>query len=412
MTGVLLNINSFIWSTGLVSIIILTGIIFTIRLKGAQFRLFRDLAALLKNRHLSAGRSNFKTVSLALGTSMGTGNIVGVASALSIGGPGAIFWMWISAFLGMAVVYAENRLSSIYSRKNEKGPMAYIKNGLKAPWLASFFAAACIGAAFGMGGMVQVNSVVGSIGSMPQHKYYIAIAAFILIYLVISGGAERIGSAAILLLPAVTIFYTVCCIAVILLFRQKLPEAIGSVFHEAFSFRGAAGGLTGYAVTAGVKRGIFSNEAGLGSSPLVHSSAANFAPGVQETFAMFEVFVDTILCCTLTAAAILCASPDGSADGAFTSLFGDLTSFIMTLMLMIFSFCTIIGWYYCGETSFLFLSKKSGSQIFPVIFAAAAASGAVFSSEPVWLISDIFNGLMALPNLTALLLLRKEIRKE
>lgn len=268
MTGVLLNFNSFIWSTGLVSIIILTGIIFTIRLKGAQFRLFRDLAALLKNRHLSAGRSNFKTVSLALGTSMGTGNIVGVASALSIGGPGAIFWMWISAFLGMAVVYAENRLSSIYSRKNEKGPMAYIKNGLKAPWLASFFAAACIGAAFGMGGMVQVNSAVGSIGSLPQHKYYIAITAFILIYLVVSGGAERIGSAAMLLLPAVTIFYTVCCIAVILLFRQKLPEAIGSVFHEAFSFRGAAGGLTGYAVTAGVKEGYSQTKPVSGALPL------------------------------------------------------------------------------------------------------------------------------------------------
>jgi len=407
------KINAQIWGAGLVTMILLTGLIYTIQLKAVQLHMLPDIISWISSRPKAKRSAQLRTVSMALGTSMGTGNIVGVASALALGGAGSVFWMWVSAFLGMAVVYAENGLSAIFSSDEAKGPMGYIKNGLGCPVMAGFFAFMCIGAAFGMGGMAQVNSVTAATGQQPcQTQFLIAAVSFILIYSVISGGAGRIGSAAKVLLPAVSVLYTLCCLAVLLRFREKLPDITASVFRDAFSFRSAASGAAGHALSVGIRRGIFSNEAGLGSSPLIHSSAEDQDSAIQSCFAMLEVFIDTIFCCTLTALTILCASADGTAAGAVSSILGKYTGGAMTLILAVFSFCTIIGWYYCGETAFLYIAKKDKSRLFPAVFATVVSLGAVLSSDIVWVLSDIFNGLMAFPNIAALLLLRKNVRKE
>ncbi|HRR77316.1 MAG TPA: amino acid carrier protein [Ruminococcus sp.] len=407
------KINAQVWGAGLVSLILLTGLMYTIKLKAVQLHMLPDIISWIKSRPKEKRAAQLRTVSMALGTSMGTGNIIGVASALSLGGAGAVFWMWVSAFLGMAVVYAENKLSSVFSSVDAKGPLGYIKNGLGCPVIALFFAVMCIGAAFSMGGMVQVNSVTSAAGQQSGRiRLIIAALSFILIFSVISGGAGRIGSAAKALLPAAAAVYTLCCLAVLFMFREKLPEVTASVFKEAFSFRSAAGGAAGHALSVGIRRGIFSNEAGLGSSPLIHSSAEEQDTSIQSCFAMLEVFIDTIFCCTLTSLTILCSSPDGTAAGAFKLILGKYTGSTMTVILAVFSFCTVIGWYYCGETAFLYITKKDKSRLFPVVFAGIVSVGAVMSADTVWVLSDIFNGLMAFPNIAALLLLRKNVRKE
>lgn len=412
------KISSCVWGGGLIFLLLFTGIIYTIKLGFIQFRM---LPYLIKNPHRkksgSNGISQFKTVCMSLGTAMGTGNITGVAAAVSIGGAGAVFWMWISAFLGMALVYAENSLSVIYSDKEERGPMAYLGKSLGSRLLASAFAVMCIAACFGMGGMVQVSSFIDSLGRCVNvNRYIAAAAAFLLIYLVISGGAGRIGAAAQTLLPIASVMYAAASVAVLIKFGERIPHVFQDIITQAFGIRQAAGGAAGYtvskAVSVGIRRGIFSNEAGLGSSPILHSAAESDSPQLQGMWSMFEVFFDTIVCCSLTAFVILCAAPELSLETAFGTVLGKGTPLFLSAEMAVFAFCTIIGWYFCGETAYRYISGKTTCKGLCIVFAAASSLGAVLQLKTIWTLSDIFNGLMALPNLLGLLLLIKKVKKE
>lgn len=402
------KINGFVWGSGLIFLLLTVGIIYTVRLKFIQFRLPK---LLLKNGNSrNSGLSQFKTICMSLGTTMGTGNITGAASALMIGGPGSVFWMWISAFLGMAIVYAENILSAKYSDEKLKGPMAYLTKGLNAPFLAALFAVFCVLASFGMGGMVQVSTFAVSLEECTAfNKPLAAVICFLLIWLMIRGGAKTIGSAAQFLLPLASAAYLIVCCIVLFTFKDRIPEVFCKIFSDAFSFRSASGGFFGYAVSAGLRRGIFSNEAGLGSSPILHSAAGETSQDTQGAWSMFEVFFDTILCCTLTAVTVMCGSENYSITESIASAIGGYNKIFIAAELGIFAFCTVIGWYYCGLTAFHHLSGGRFTGIFCVAYAAAASTGILFSASSVWTISDIFNGLMAFPNLLALLLLMKNV---
>lgn len=396
------KINNLVWGNGLVFLLLTVGIIFTVKLRFIQFNLPRFLFSGKKSRN--SGLSQLKTVCMSLGTTMGTGNITGTATALAMGGAGAVFWLWVSAFLGMATVYAENVLSAKYSDDCAKGTMAYLSYGLGTKWLAYIFAIFCVLASFGMGGMVQVNTFAESLPINPLITFAVTFAV---IYLITSGGAERIGTSAQYLLPVASVAYAVGCIAVLVVFRHNIPHVFADIFNKAFDFRSVSGGFVGYAVSVGIRRGIFSNEAGLGSSPILHSSAGNTEPHSQGMWSMFEVFFDTILCCTLTAVTLMSAGSISVTD-TFSTVMGGFSQPFVSAELCIFALCTVIGWYYCGETAFRYITGKE-NKIFCFVFALVSSSGALFSAQSVWTLSDIFNGLMAFPNLIALLFLIKNV---
>lgn len=406
---ILEKINNLVWGNGLIFLLLFTGAMITYKLKFIQFRM--PFLIFRSRNSENSGLSQFKTVCMSLGTAMGTGNIVGTASALAMGGAGAVFWMWISAFFGMALVYAENVLSAKYSDEALKGPMAYLTKGLGCPVLAWIFALFCVMASLGMGSMVQISTFADSLQDCTDFSRPLAaVIIFAVVFLTVRGGSQRIGTAAQFLLPAASAAYTLVCIAVIIIHGEKLPDIFGDIFAEAFGLREAAGGISGYALSVGIRRGIFSNEAGLGSSPILHSAAENTSPETQGAWSMFEVFFDTIFCCTLTAMAILCGSDCFSVSEAVSSVLGGFSPVFITAELGIFSFCTVIGWFYCGITSFSHISKGKYIGIFTAVYALSAACGAVFSPEAVWLLSDIFNGLMAFPNLLGLFLLMNRIK--
>lgn len=409
------KINAMIWGTPLITLILASGIIYTVKLGFIQLRIIPFFAKHAKG-HMSGPQ--FRTVCMSLGAAMGTGNITGVASALSIGGAGSVFWMWVSAFLGMSTVYAENSLSAQYSDNKAVGPMAYIKRGLGSEKLALFYAFCCVLACFGMGGMVQVNTASESIAvCFNVSPFILAAVTFIIIYFTVSGGAARIASAAQLLLPVSTAVYAVLCIWVIYKYNTRLPYIFQQIIREAFGIKQAAGGFSGFtiskAVSAGIRRGVFSNEAGLGSSAILHSSAqSRSCAELQGMSSMLEVFIDTIVCCTLTALVILCASDDGTVRSALMHITGTKTDFYLAVIMTVFALCTVIGWYYCGETAFRYIFRHTDVKIFAFAFSLAASFGALFKAEKIWTISDIFNGLMAFPNIIAVLFLVKKVKKE
>ena len=410
------KINGFIWGYGLIFLLLATGIAYTFKLRFIQFRLFSFLFSSTRKNE-NKGLSQFKTVCMSLGTAMGTGNITGVASAVAIGGAGAVFWLWVSAFFGMALVYAENSLSVMYSNGISRGPMAYLEKGLGNRVSACIFATFCILASFGMGGAVQINTFAESLYMCTDiNKYIPAVIIFIILFFTIKGGAERIGSLSQILLPTASIAYIVLSVAVIYRFRGNIPEVFRNIFAEAFGTRQISGGIFGFtvseALSAGIRRGIFSNEAGLGSSPILHSSAESDSPHLQGMWSMFEVFFDTFVCCTLTALVILCSAPDFSVNTAFSSVTGNKSGIFLTAETAVFSFCTVIGWYYCGETAFIYIFGEKYKKIMCIVFAVISASGALLKLETVWTLSDIFNGLMAFPNLLGLILLMNKVKKE
>ncbi len=413
------RINSFVWGNGLVLLLLFTGILYTLKLRFIQFRAipFVLRSAFSENKNSNRGLSQWKTVCMSLGTAMGTGNITGVAAALAIGGPGSIFWMWVSAFLGMALVYSENSLSVKYSTADCKGPMAYISKGLGSPVLAVCFAVFCVLASLGMGSMVQVSAVAQSIRQyINVNPYILAVIVFAAVFTVVSGGADRIGTAAQYMLPAASVAYAVACIWIISTHIDSVPAAFMKIFSGAFGVRQAVGGISGALISkslsVGIRRGIFSNEAGLGSSPLLHSSAESDCERLQGMWAMFEVFFDTMVCCTLSAVTFICASSEFSVSETFSTLPLGIGKPFIAAELTVFAFCTIIGWYYCGESAFSYILPNTGTMIFCLIYAFSASLGAVCKAEAVWTLSDIFNGLMAFPNLAALLLMIKKVKRE
>ena len=407
--SILETIRGYVWGTGLILLLLTAGTICSIRLGFPQLKLWQ----FLKNRRnqRNAGISQAKTVCLSLGAAMGTGNITGAAAAVAAGGAGAVFWMWVSAFLGMALVYAENALAVTYGSRTAPGAVGYLSRGIGSKLLAGMFALCCTLASLGMGGMVQVNSFTQSLTDCTGiSRYLVALILLPLIFIVVKGGAERIGTAAQVLLPIASVMFAAAAFAVLIAHANRLPSAILSIFSEALGFRQAVGGSLGYVISVGVRRGIFSNEAGLGSSPLLHSAAGSDDPHAQGMWSIFEVLADTV-CCTLTALCVICAAGDGLPLTAFKTVLHSHAGGFLAAELGIFAFCTIIGWYYCGERAFLYLTGKRRKNWFPLIYSVTAAAGAVFTLESVWTVADIFNGLMALPNLVGVIILVRRLKR-
>lgn len=408
------KLNSFIWGTGLITLILLTGAIFTVKTKFVQLRMFPFIFH--KLRQSKSKRSQFRVFCMSLGTAMGTGNITGVASAIKLGGAGAIFWMWISAFTGMSIVYAENNLSAKYSRKGIFGPMAYIQFGVRSRPLSLLFGLFCILSSLGMGGMVQINEMTNNIekcASIPSP--FIFVGLFMVIYITIRGGSSTISCVAQILLPLSTIIYSLLCIIVIISSDISINDLLNRIFTEAFGIKQVLGGVSGYSlsrtVSVGIRRGIFSNEAGLGSSPILHISPENYGSAeTQGVCSMFEVFIDTFLCCTLTAVTLLCTGSQ-TVNQSFSYLIGGYADIILAVLMSVFAFCTVIGWSYCGQIAFKYVFNRN-SLIFCFIYSVVSSMGTLIKNDEIWTLSDIFNGLMAFINIFALLFLIKDIKKE
>lgn len=436
VAGINKIVNDFVWGPGMLLFLVLTGVYFTIGTGFFQIRRFKlwfgeTFIAIFRNKAVTQNKdpnaiSQFQALSTALAGTIGTGNIVGVATALTAGGPGAIFWMWISSFFGMMTNYAENVLGIRYRYKNEKGawiggPMVYLERGLGCKGLAVLFACLCVLASLGMGNMTQANSIAGALkGSLNLSPLVTGVIVAILVSLVILGGIKRIGKVAERFVPFMAVFYILGGIALIILHRENVPDAFRLIFSEAFDFRCVGGGIGGYimsnAVRYGIARGVFTNEAGLGTSCIVHSASNVTDPAKQGMWGMFEVFFDTIIMCTITAVAMLSSGVVGcGADGvelamaAFETGFGEVGKSFITIAILFFAFATMLGWSYYGERAVEYLFGSKHLIVYRVVFILAIILGCVAKLELVWDISDTFNGLMAIPNLVGLIFLSGDV---
>lgn len=431
-------VNSFAWGPIMLVLLVGTGVYITIRTRCLQVRKFgfimkNTIGSLFrkKDKDHGANLSPFQAVSTALAGTVGTGNIAGVTGAIFVGGPGAVFWMWVSAFFGMCTKYAEIALAVRYREKDEKGayhggPMYYIQNGLgkKWKWLAVIFAILGGLACFGIGNISQSSEISGALKGLFGMKPLVSgILLAVIVGIVVLGGVKRIGQVASYLVPFMSIFYILCGIAVIVLRVGDIPSVFGSIFKEAFSFKSIGGGIFGYvimnAMRQGFARGVFSNEAGLGSAPIAHAASSTDEPVEQAMWGVFEVFVDTIVICTITALTVLLsgvlntdgglnafASKGAAAVAAFNTILpGTIGGTIIQISLLFFALSTILGWSYYGQSCWAYLThnNKVVDYIFKVAFILVCIVGATGSGTLMWDISDTLNGLMALPNLIALL---------
>ena len=424
-------VNRIVWGKYTLIMLLGIGIFFTVKLRFFPIVHFgtwwkHTAMSFLKAKGSSTNEkiSPFRAVATALAGSIGTGNIVGVANAIALGGAGAIFWMWTAAFFGMSTVLAENVLGMKYRvKRNGKyvgGPMYYIERGMKCKWLAVIFAVFCTLAAFGMGNMTQANSVSGALENFGISPKISGIILAVLVGVIIFGGIDRISGLTEKLVPFMAVIYTVVVLIVICVNFKEIPTAFGEIFTQAFDLRAAAGGFMGYgmsrAVKYGISRGVFSNEAGLGSSPIVHSAADSDGAYQQGMWGIFQVFVDTIVMCTLMALCILTTNADKTElDGiklstySFESVLGIAGNIFISLSIVMFAFATLISWSYYGEKSFEYLTNGRYIKVYRVIYAIVVYAGCVTGITLVWEISDTFNGLMAIPNIIALVFLSKQV---
>lgn len=420
-------VDSVLWGPPLILLLVGTGIFLTIRLKLLQvLRLPLALRLIFKAKNQGKGDvSSFKALCVALAATVGTGNIVGVATAVKVGGPGAIFWMWIAAFFGMATKYAEGLLAVKYRSVDANGeiaggPMFYIRNGLGEKWkpLAVFFAIACILVAFlGIGTFPQVNAIVDSMAitfAFPRVATDVILTVFIAAVTI--GGLQSISKVASKLIPFMALFYIAISLGLIVLFIDRLPSAITLILDGAFTGTAAAGGFAGstimIAMQNGIARGVFSNESGLGSAPIAAAAAKTKWPAEQGLISMTGTFIDTIIICTMTGLALVLTGVwQGDAAGAamttaaFASTYGSVGSQLLTISLILFAFTTILGWNYYGERAVIYLTGTKGVLPYRLIFIVLIASGAFLKLEAIWVLADIVNGLMAIPNLIALIAL-------
>ena len=441
-------VNNFIWGVPAMVCIFGVGLYLSIRTNFLQIRKFpyaikTTLGRIFRKRDASDGAiTPFQAVCTALAATVGTGNIAGVAGAIAIGGPGAIFWMWVSALFGMCTKYAEVTLAVHYREINANGelvggPMYYIKNGLskKWHWLAYLFAAFGVLTVFGTGNATQVNTITTAINSallnynvisesaVSTSNLIIGIIIAILIAMILLGGIKRIGHVTEKLVPFMALLYILLGLGVILLNIQNVPAVFASIFRGAFQPRAVTGGIVLSMFTSlkkGVSRGIFSNEAGLGTGSIAHACADTKKPVKQGMFGIFEVFTDTIVICTLTALVILCsgvAVDYGKAAGAeltilgFTSTYGSWVSIFTAVAMCCFTFSTAVGWGLYGARCIEFLFSEKVIKPFMVIYSLVAILGATANLGLMWSIAETFNGLMAIPNLIALFLLSGTVVK-
>ena len=441
-------VNNFIWGVPAMVCIFGVGLYLSIRTNFLQIRKFpyaikTTLGRIFRKRDASDGAiTPFQAVCTALAATVGTGNIAGVAATIAIGGPGAIFWMWVSALFGMCTKYAEVTLAVHYREINANGelvggPMYYIKNGLskKWHWLAYLFAAFGVLTVFGTGNATQVNTITTAINSallnynvisesaVSTSNLIIGIIIAILIAMILLGGIKRIGHVTEKLVPFMALLYILLGLGVILLNIQNVPAVFASIFRGAFQPRAVTGGIVLSMFTSlkkGVSRGIFSNEAGLGTGSIAHACADTKKPVKQGMFGIFEVFTDTIVICTLTALVILCsgvAVDYGKAAGAeltilgFTSTYGSWVSIFTAIAMCCFAFSTAVGWGLYGARCIEFLFSEKVIKPFMVIYSLVAILGATANLGLMWSIAETFNGLMAIPNLIALFLLSGTVVK-
>lgn len=429
------KVNGIVWGVPMLVLILFAGIFFSVKTNFFQvvkvkLWLNSTLFAIFKDKRVTKSKdeksiSQFQALSTALAGTIGTGNIVGVSTAIVMGGPGAVFWMWISAFFGMMTNYAENVLGIHYRYKNEKGdwiggPMVYLERGLGKKWLAVMFSIFCVLASFGIGNMTQANGIASAINStfnIPTFVVGVVLATFVA--LVIVGGIKRIGRVTEKIVPFMALFYILGGIILIAINMRNVPAAFGTIFSNAFSFKSVSGGVGGYiimnAIRFGVARGVFSNEAGLGSSVMVHSASNVKEPVEQGMWGVFEVFADTMVVCTITA---LCILTTGALDTGKVGIqlameaFNNLGTFggtFVSIAIVFFAFSTILGWSYYGERGLEYLVGIKYLPIYKVVFILMVVVGCTAELTLVWNISDTFNGLMAIPNLIGILFLSNKV---
>ncbi len=433
--------NDFVWGPIMLALLVGTGVFLTFRTGWVQVRRFgyimrNTVGSLFRKKGQTDHGSNlspFQAVTTALAGTVGTGNIAGVTGAIFIGGPGAVFWMWVSAFFGMCTKYAEIALALKFRDTgadgvHKGGPMYYIENGLGKnwKWLAVVFALLGGLASFGIGNIAQSSEIAGAVsGLFGLDPMVTGIALTVLVGVVVLGGVKRIGQVTSLLVPFMSVFYVAAGIVVILMRITDIPGVFAAIFSSAFSFEAVGGGVFGYAIMIAMKngfaRGVFSNEAGLGSAPIAHAASSTEEPAEQAIWGVFEVFFDTIVICSITAFTVLLsgfelgeaalegyASKGSAAVAAFNSILpGTLGGTIIQLSLVFFALSTILSWSYYGERCWGYISRdnKVVTSVYKVIFVLFCIVGATGSGDLMWNISDTLNGAMAIPNLIALLLL-------
>ncbi|MDB8791440.1 sodium:alanine symporter family protein [Romboutsia sp. 1001216sp1] len=427
LIDVLSQINSFIWGPPLLILLVGTGILFTFKLGFLQItKLPTALKLIFKSENNGSGDiSSFSALCTALAATVGTGNIVGVATALKIGGPGALFWMWVAAFFGMATKYAEGVLAIKYRTKNEKneisgGPMYYIVNGMGSKYkpLAIFFAiSGILVALLGIGTFTQVNSITDSInGSFGINPKITGIILTLIVALVIFGGIKNISKVASTVVPFMSFVYILMCFLIILGSFNKIPSTFILILKSAFTPTSSIGGFMGASVSMairnGIARGVFSNESGLGSAPIAAAAAKTNHPAEQGLISMTGTFIDSLIICSLTGFSLILSGVwKGDLNGAlmtqsaFESVLPHIGPLFLTISLSLFAFTTILGWCYYGERCFEFLFGIKFISAYRVVFVLMILIGSFLKLEMVWIIADMVNALMAIPNLIALIYL-------
>lgn len=424
------TLSSLVWGPIMLTLLVGTGLYLTIILKGMQFRaLGHAFKLIFKKDHSTEGDiSHFAALMTALAATVGIGNIVGVASAITLGGPGAVFWMWVTGLVGMATKYSEAVLAVKYREKGPHGmrggPMYYISKGLGLPWLGALFAFFTACAAFGIGNMTQANATA----KIFEATFHIPTAATgivltLLTGLVIIGGIKTIGKFTSFLVPFMIVIYMACSLYVLALNASEIPHAFHLIFYHALNPIAASGGFVGATIAAamrfGIARGVFSNESGLGSAPIAAAAARTDDPVKQALVSMTQTFIDTLVVCTMTALVILTATSwtQGVGAEALTSLsmaetLGSYGSVVVAIATALFAYSTLIGWNYYGEKAIEYLFGSRAIIIYRVFFTVAVMVGAMTSLAFVWNFSDLMNGMMAIPNLIALLWLSPIIKHE
>ncbi len=445
-------LNGIAWGPWMLIFLVGTGVYISIRVGFIQFRKFgyvmkNTIGKVFKKQEAGEGEiTPFQAMATALAATVGTGNIVGVTSAIAVGGPGAVFWMWVSALFGMVTKYAEVVLAVRYRERNAKGewaggPMYYIRNGLgqKWNWLAGLFCVLACLASFGIGNMTQVNTIAASINTALDAFTSSADASFMLlgqsvrvssvivgavvcviVGLVLFGGLKRIGAVTELMVPFMSAIYIIAALIVVIFHAEHLGEVFGLIFKGAFTPDAALGGATGIVIMTtikkGVGRGVFSNEAGMGSAPIAHASTSEKDPVKQGLYGIFEVFMDTIVICSLTAMVVLLGTQGGASvtwgmdagvdlvTASFATVFGNkISSVVLALGISLFALSTVLSWSLYGTRCCEFLLGQKAVRWYQCIFVVVLIVGATLELDLVWNIADTLNGFMAVPNLIALL---------
>ncbi len=427
---IIATLSGWVWGPPILFLLVGTGLYLTVILRGLQFRALPHAFRLIWHKeHAGDGDiSHFAALMTALAATVGIGNIVGVATAITLGGPGAVFWMWMTGLVGMATKYAEAVLAVKYREKGPHGmrggPMYYLAKGANLPKLGWLFALFTALATFGIGNMTQANAVASIFKATFNVETWITGVVLMMITgLVILGGIKSIGKATSILVPFMILCYVVACLVVLALNLDKIPHALGLIFQHAFSPSAAAGGFSGATVAAamrfGIARGVFSNESGMGSAPIAAAAARTHDPVKQSLVSMTQTFIDTLVVCSMTALVILTGTSwmEGVSAGQLTSVsFGAVLGqpgvILVAIATALFAGSTLIGWNYYGEKAIEYLLGPKSIKPYRVVFVCVVLVGSMMKLEFVWNFSDLMNGMMIIPNTIGLLLLSKVVKEE